>query len=143
MLLGEDSTSIGSGGSLSDVDLAEVRALKDELSKLRQNESVYKSQIEVLTSSLALLPHPDDMKKMEDELRQEVKDLQQENESLLEINISMKLDISEVTSYTVLSAAYKIFIKFLHFNLREQNISQRCCKIISFSQIKNASNPKR
>jgi hypothetical protein len=64
--------------------------------KLKQTESVYKSQIEVLTSSMALLPHPDDMKQVEDQLRLEMEELKQGNKSLIMVNMSMKAEISQV-----------------------------------------------
>ena len=47
--------SLGSAGSFTEVDSTEVRSLKEKLIKLKQNEELLKTQLEVLQSTIEIM----------------------------------------------------------------------------------------
>ena len=50
-----DNWSLGSAGSFTEADSTEVRSLKGKLIKLKQNEELLKTQLEVLQSTIQIM----------------------------------------------------------------------------------------
>lgn len=50
-----DSWSLGSAGSFTESDSVEIRSLKEKLIKLKQNEELLKTQLEVLQSTIQIM----------------------------------------------------------------------------------------
>ena len=50
-----DNWSLGSAGSFTEADSSEVRSLKEKLIKLKQNEELLKTQLEVLQSTIQIM----------------------------------------------------------------------------------------
>ena len=50
-----DNWSLGSAGSFTEADSTEVRSLKEKLIKLKQNEELLKTQLEVLQSTIQIM----------------------------------------------------------------------------------------